>query len=496
MNLFQKYKNIDIQRIATLLKNRVGQLRYVRLVVKRRNKHKVIALGYAGAIAIAFILSLTNNSNVNASIAPTDSINYIILENALDDSLQQEVSPSLYPAKSIENIRSLQDMVEVEEKEQHLEKELIVQKGDTFISLLTDLGMSYNEAHSIFATLKKVYNPANLRIGQKLHVSFTQDTQTNTLISLDSLVIEPKVDHRYILEKNDQNQYIAKAEKDELLEEVNSATGKISGSLSVSMRKQGVPGKIVAKFSNLFGAAVDFRRDVRNGDKFEVIYENHITPSGEVVKTGNIIYAGLILRKDKLELYRFTDSKGNVDYYNEKGLAMKRTLHRKPLAFQNARISSPFGKRRHPILKRVIIHWGVDYAAPKGTAIYAAGDGVIQVAKYNGGYGNYIKIRHNSEYSTAYGHMQKFARGMRPGVRVKQGQVIGYVGSTGRSTGPHLHYEIVQNGRRVNPLKIKAAAGENLKGNNLKKFKTQVAEIKKAYNTMFAQNSSAKVAKK
>ncbi len=496
MNWFQNYKNIDVKGIVTSLKNRFSQLRYVRLVVKRRNKHKVIALGYAGAIAVAFILSLTNNSNVNASIAPTDSINYIILENALDDSLLQETSPSLYPAKSIENIRSLQDMVEVEEKEQHLEKELVVQKGDTFISLLTDLGMSYNDAHSIYTTLKKIYNPESLRIGQKLHVSLTQDTQTNALISLDYLMIEPKVGHRYILEKNDQNQYIAKSEKDELLEEVNSATGTISGSLSVSMRKQGVPGKIVAKFSNLFGAAVDFRRDVRNGDKFEVIYENHITPSGEVVKTGNIIYAGLILRKDKLELYRFTDSKGNVDYYNEKGLAMKRTLHRKPLAFQNARISSPFGKRRHPILKRVIIHWGVDYAAPKGTAIYAGGDGVVQVAKYNGGYGNYIKIRHNSEYSTAYGHMQKFAKGIRPGVRVKQGQVIGYVGSTGRSTGPHLHYEVVQNGRRVNPLKIKAAAGENLKGNNLKKFKTQVAEIKKTYSTMFAQNSSAKVAKK
>lgn len=176
----------------------------------------------------------------------------------------------------------------------------------------------------------------------------------------------------------------------------------------------------------------------------------------------------MILRRNKLELYRFTDKNGNVDYYNEKGLAMKRTLHRKPLAFQKARISSPFGKRRHPILKRTIVHWGVDYAAPKGTAIYAGGDGVVLVAKYNGSYGNYIKIRHNSEYSTAYGHMKGFAKGIRPGVRVKQGQVIGYVGSTGRSTGPHLHYEVVKNGRRVNPLSIKAAAGENLKGNNLK----------------------------
>ena len=140
--------------------------------------------------------------------------------------------------------------------------------------------------------------------------------------------------------------------------------------------------------------------------------------------------------------------------------------------------------------------WGVDYAAPSGTAIYAGGDGVIQVAKYNGGYGNYIKIRHNSEYSTAYGHMKSFAKGIRPGVRVKQGQVIGYVGSTGRSTGPHLHYEVVQNGRRVNPLKIKAAAGENLAGNNLTKFKQQVAELKQTYKTMFAQNEPAKMAEK
>ena len=205
---------------------------------------------------------------------------------------------------------------------------------------------------------------------------------------------------------------------------------------------------------------------------------------------------GFMIGCSYLNGYRFADKNGNVDYYNEKGLAMKRTLHRKPLAFQRARISSPFGKRRHPILKRTIVHWGVDYAAPSGTAIYAGGDGVVQVAKYNGGYGNYIKIRHNSEYSTAYGHMKSFAKGIRPGVRVKQGQVIGYVGSTGRSTGPHLHYEVVQNGRRVNPLKIKAAAGENLAGNNLTKFKQQVAELKQTYKTMFAQNEAAKMAEK
>ena len=496
MNLLQEYKNIDVKRIVKYIRVNINRFRYIRLAVKRRNKHKVIAVGYAVAIGVAFILSLTNNNDVNASIAPTDSINYIMLENALDNSSEVQAAPSLYPEKSIDNIKSLYDMVNVKEKEKSVEKEITVSKGDTFISILNDLGMDYNEAHNLYLQLNKVYNPANLKIGQKLLISLIENPEDNKMISLESIIIEPKAGHRYILEKNDKNEYIAKAEKDELLQEVNNATGTIQGSLSVSMRKQGVPGKIVAKFSNIFGQAVDFRRDVRSGDKFEVVYENHITPSGEVVKTGNILYAGLILRKNKLELYRFTDKSGNVDYYNEKGLAMKRTLHRKPLAFQNARISSPFGKRIHPILKRAIIHWGVDYAAPRGTAVYAGGDGVVLAAKYNGGYGNYVKIRHNSEYSTAYGHMKGFAKGIRPGVRVKQGQVIGYVGSTGRSTGPHLHYEVVQNGRRVNPLSIKAAAGENLAGANLKKFKQQVAEIKQTYKTMFAQNAPAKMAKK
>ena len=150
----------------------------------------------------------------------------------------------------------------------------------------------------------------------------------------------------------------------------------------------------------------------------------------------------------------------------------------------------------HPILKKRIIHWGVDYAAPQGTAIYAGGDGVVQVAKYNGGYGNYIKIRHNSEYSTAYGHMSKFAKGMRPGVRVTQGQIIGYVGSTGRSTGPHLHYEVIQNGKRVNPRTIKASTGENLSGQSLVKFKQKVEKVNKEYVDAFSGKEVVKVAQK
>ncbi len=309
----------------------------------------------------------------------------------------------------------------------------------------------------------------------------------NKLISLNALTSQIRTGERIVIEKDQNGKYKAELQKDELIEEVNSASGIVDGSLSVSMNRQKVPSRIVANFISIFSYSVDFRRDIKKGDRFEIIYQNYITPGGEVVKNGNILYASLTLGKNKISLYRFKDAAGNSDYYDAKGFAMKKTLSRKPMSYQNARISSPFGRRRHPIYKDYRVHWGVDYAAPRNSLVYAAGDGVVQVAKYNGGYGNYIKIRHNSEYSTAYGHMQKFAKGIRPGVRVKQGQLIGYVGSTGRSTGPHLHYEVVRNGKRVNPLTVTASASENLSGKNLKQFKVQVAQIQETRQQMFAK---------
>lgn len=471
-----------------------------KLKISLKNRHRMITLGYAAAIASAFVLSLTNNNDVSASVAPRERLDYIMFENNIASNLQNQ--ESIYPQSSIENIKSLFEMVNYNSQSKIIENEIVVSKGDSFISILNNLGLDYNGAHELYTILKKVYNPQNLKIGQKIVVTTVNRTQidlpespvNDSGVSVESIVIEGKPGERYILEKDENQQYTARAEKDELITEVNSASGSINGTLSSAMTAQNVPSKIVSEFINIFAFSVDFRRDVRKGDKFEIIYENHITPDGEVVRSGNILYAALQLRKDKIALYRFKDKSGNVDYYNEKGLAMKKTLSRKPMSFQNARISSPFGKRRHPILRDIRIHWGVDYAAPSGSLVYAGGDGVIQVAKYNGGYGNYIKIRHNSEYSTAYGHMKAFAKGIRPGVRVKQGQVIGYVGSTGRSTGPHLHYEVIRNGRRVNPTTIKAAAGENLKGSNLKAFKTVVANIKDSYQKMFAQEQPAKMA--
>lgn len=462
--------------------------------LKPKHKHKVITLGYALAMTFAFILSLANNTNVNASVSFQDKTDYLMLENTISENIED--TSSIYPADRIVNIRSLYEMVDSYQREKDINKKFIVKKGDSFISILTSMGLSYDEAHSLYLAFKKVYNPANIRIGQEIVVSGVYDNKLKKLSSIESITIHENKIKSHSLKKNDAGKFEPQTHQEELITEVNSASGAISGSLSKSMNNQGVPNKIVQEFIKIFSYSVDFRRDVRKGDKFEIIFENNITKDGKVASYGNILYAGLQLRKEKVALYRYTDAKGNSDYYTEKGLAMKKTLHKKPLAFQNARISSPFGKRRHPIKKRWIIHWGVDYAAPKGTKIFAGGDGVVQVAKYNGGYGNYIKIRHNSEYSTAYGHMWKFAKGIRPGVRVKQGQVIGYVGSTGLSTGPHLHYEVLRNGKRVNPTTIRAATGKNLAGKDLKKFKLIVSDIKSSYSKMFALQEKNKLAKK
>ena len=450
-----------------------------------------MTVGYIAAIFVAFVLSLSNNNDVNASITKDDTVSYTLLENALND----ENYNSIYPEESLENVKSLFDLVN-KKFSKNIEKEITIERGDTLISVFARIGLDKDTSNELFSKIKPHYDVSSLKAGQKVFVSILVDSEDSHFISMESFILPEDNSSRLVIEKQQNGDYLVKKEKDELIDEINSVSGKIDGALSVSMRKVGVSGKVIANFSNIFSNAVNFRRDIRKGDTFKIIYEQKINPQGEVVSTGNILYASLQLKNNTIELYRFKDSSGNIDYYNAKGLAMRKTLSRKPLALQSARISSPFGKRRHPILRKYKIHWGVDYAAPSGTPIYAAGNGVVQAAKYNGSYGNYIKIRHNSQYSTAYGHMKSFAKGIRPGVSVTQGQIIAYVGSTGRSTGPHLHYEIIQNGKRINPLTAKAAAGADLGGKNLQNFKRQVATLQANHKTLFAEDKNKQLAKK
>lgn len=447
--------------------------------IKAKHRRKVIAIGYAAAVMAAFIISTAKNGEVIASIPSQE----IILEHNI---IEQDIAIN---QTAIQNLTTTyNENAENINKTKLVTKEIEVVKGDSFLAILTNIGLSYSEANRAITAYKPIFDARNIKIGQKIKFDIVEDNETNEILSLEKIVIEPSIGKKLVLNKNIDEDYTAKIIEDELIDEIVAAKGEINGALSVSMAKAGVPSRISASFTNIFSFSVDFKKDIRAGDEFEIIYENKINENGDVVKTGDIVYASITLRKQKIELYRYEDGKGNADYYTEKGVALKRTLHRKPLAMQNARVSSPFGKRRHPIYKNVRVHWGIDYAAPRGTPIFAAGDGVVEVAKYNGGYGKYIRIKHNSEYSTAYAHMHNYANGVKSGKRVKQGEVIGYVGNTGKSTGPHLHYEVIQNGKRINPATIRAATGENLKGNDLEKFKKRVAMLQNEHTTIFAKN--------
>ncbi len=427
------------------------------------------------AVALAALFVIFHNTNVNAYVLPFSALEV----ESTDDNFEEETTLTG---------TNFEEISEAEEPAQDNVFHIEVKSGDTLIKILTEIGLDYKEADRLFTSIKKVYNPKDLRVGQVLDIE-TQSSEPDS-VKVKTLRSTIRTGEYLEVDIQEEDSYLSKVTKDELTEEMRLSEGTINGTLSVSMNNQGVPSRIVANFINIFSYSVDFRRDVKKGDKFELIYETYLTPDGKLVKSGDIVYAALNLGKSKLELYRFKDAAGNVDYFNEKGLAMKKTLSRRPMAYQSSRISSHFGRRRHPIYKDVRIHWGVDYPAPTGSAIYAAGDGVVQVAQYRNGYGNYVRIRHNSEYSTAYGHMKGYAKGIRPGVRVKQGQLIGYVGSTGRSTGPHLHYEIIRNGQRVNPLTVKATASENLSGKNLTNFKSAVAKVKDTRNKILAANKA------
>ena len=369
--------------------------------------------------------------------------------------------------------------VEGEETQPEVKQDVLtVEKGDHFIGLLQKLGMEYQEANQAAESLKEAgYDVRSLRAGQKIDIVKTVDVPFGELLSVDKIVIEPTAGTKYVVTRNEDEKYVAEMEQLELKTENQTAQGSITSSLAAAMQNAGVPSSIIGNFINIFAYTVDFRSDIKSGDTFKVLFDRKVAPDGKVVKNGDILYAELNLGRDKIALYRYEDLNGGVDYYNSKGIVLKRALDRKPMEFRSARISSRFGWRRHPILKRRILYSGVDYAAPKGTRIYASADGVVKRAQWAGGYGRYVVIRHNSEFSTGYAHMNGFAKGIRPGVRVKQGQVIGYVGSTGRSTGPHLHFEVIKNGKKVDPLKVKAATGTNLAGKDLQRFKAEVAKI-------------------
>lgn len=366
-----------------------------------------------------------------------------------------------------------------------------IENGDNLMDVLVNAGAERTEAHVAIQSLKGVYDPSrDLRVGDKLQVTLgpvptETTTQTEGLdYYLSSLRLPVTYDREVLVDREDAGRFVAREIELPLETEFVRVSGQIDSSLFVNGRDAGIPISVLIELIRIYSFDVDFQRDIWNGDSFEIMFERQRNADNVIVNNGDVHYAKLTLRGTQLPLYRFEASKGTIDYFNAKGESVRKALMKTPL--DGARLSSRFGKRKHPILGYTRLHAGVDFAAPTGTPIYAAGDGTVVMATVNGGYGKYIKIRHNGTYSTAYAHLNGYARGVRSGKRVRQGQVIGYVGSTGRSTGPHLHYEIHREGRQINPLGLKLPSGEELKGERLAAFQVHRETLDTRYASLVA----------
>ncbi len=366
-----------------------------------------------------------------------------------------------------------------------------INAGDTVAGALQNAGIGGVEAYYAVKAMSQHFDPRTVKPGQAISVDLERGDGEETLLSAMRMKLSPVKE--VVIEKNDQGRFSSSLIEKEIKLKLNAARTSIETSLYGSAARAGIPASVVAEMIRIYSYEVDFQRDLRQGDTVEIFYETYETEDGEFARYGDIIFANLMVGGHEIPVYRYED--GNLaDYYRENGTSLKRTLMMTPV--DGARISSGFGMRRHPVLGYNKMHKGVDFAAPRGTPIYAAGDGVLEKVGRNGGYGNYIRIRHNSELKTAYAHLKGFAKGMSSGKRVKQGQVIGYVGTTGRSTGPHLHFEVLRNGAQVNPKSIKSSPGQKLAGGKLEEFKRRVSDVRQKYAVLatdlkFAKNQSS-----
>lgn len=370
----------------------------------------------------------------------------------------------------------LASLPQFEEPAKPTDRIVTIGKGDVLGTVMQREGVAASEVHEIIQAMGKNFNPRSLKVGQDVQMHFEPHEDEEGAYKLTDLKIQINP-LKTVTVKRTGNDFAAEVEEKEVKPVVLAQKTVIKNSLYGSAALAGIPKSVVANAIKIYSQNVDFQRDVHSGDSLEVMYESHQTEDGYVAETGEVLYARLTLAGRTIPLYRYESEDGSVDYYGPNGESMKKTLMKTPI--DGARMSSGYGMRRHPVLGYSKMHKGMDFAAPTGTPIYAAGDGVVKKAGRFSSYGNYIRIRHTSELDTAYAHLSKMS--VRDGQRVKQGQVIGYVGTTGRSTGPHLHYEILVANKHVDPRGVNLPTGQALAGRDLKKFKTYVKGVESQY---------------
>ena len=346
-----------------------------------------------------------------------------------------------------------------------------ISSGETFDKILNNYSIPNEEINQIKKKLNSDYNINNLQ--PNLEIKITIDQSNNKKIT--SFLFPVSRTEKIQLTRNlDNNLFEKKIIITNLNKKIVFKEGKITQSLYKTAIDLKVQPNVIIEFARIYGFQVDFQRDIRKNDNFQIMYEVFEDDDGKIFETGNIIFADLKLSGKNNALYYF-EKKGSEGHYDENGKSVEKALMKTPI--NGARLSSAFGMRKHPIDGFNKMHRGTDFAAPMGTPIMASGSGLITRARWCGGGGNCIKIKHNSTYETIYAHMKNFARGIKEGIRVKQGQIIGYVGSTGKSTGPHLHYEVVVNGKKVNSQKLKLPSGKTLKGKEREIFEVEKIKL-------------------
>ena len=345
-----------------------------------------------------------------------------------------------------------------------------VEIGETLDSILENYLINKKEIEILKKKLSKKVNINKLKANQKINLTIDQSKN-----SIKEFIFQISNKERIVLTQDLESKIFSeRVILTKLKKHINYSENIILQSLYKSALEKEIPASVIIEFARIYGFQVDFQRDIRKKDKFQIMYEVFVDEKKKIIETGNILFANLILSGEDNSLYYY-DAQGSIGHYDKNGKSIQKALMKTPI--NGARLSSPFGMRKHPIDGFNKMHRGTDFAAPLGTPIMASGSGVVKKAGWCGGGGNCVVIKHNSTYQTIYAHMSKFAKSIRAGVRVKQGQIIGYVGSTGKSTGPHLHYEVLINGKRVNSQTLKLPSGKILKGNERKLFETKKIKL-------------------
>ena len=417
----------------------------IRSLIKHiKKKYEFLLIGLLTIFTIIFT-SIYNYSNKEKNINLNEFINNVYLKKTFY-SFFSTLEPKLLK----------------------IEHEIL--EGENFKKILKNYSSDIRDIDEIINLLKQEINIKSIKSGNIIKI--TKDQSKNKILNL---TYNKSTNEKLYVERNLSNEkFYLEIQKKVLSKKILYSENVILSSLYRSAKIENIPTSVIIDFARVYGFQVDFQRDIKKNDYFQLMYEVYEDEKKNIIDKGEILFSNLNLSGIDYPLYFFHDQK-NMGHYDENGKSIKKTLMKTPI--NGARLSSPFGMRKHPIDGFNKMHKGTDFAAPKGTPIMASGDGIVIKSGWCGGGGNCVKIKHNSTYQTVYAHMSKFANGIKKGMRIKQGQVIGFVGSTGKSTGPHLHYEVIVNGKKVNSQTLKLPSGKILKGEVRKDFETQKIKL-------------------